>query len=68
MRSYSDNTETSVRNAPQAPGPGETLTATVPLADMPGIQKSIWWSSGLDIDGQGASACPNNDDLVEYAD
>jgi hypothetical protein len=68
IRNYRDDTLINLAGAPSAPPPGQTLSATVPLADMPGIEKSFSWSSGLSMEGEPVSECPNGDDLVEYPD
>lgn len=66
IRSYSDDTQVNLEPTPPAPAQGQTLSATVPLARMPGIDRSFSWSSGLMIDGEAVSSCPNDDDLLEY--
>jgi hypothetical protein len=51
--------------APHAAGP--TIRVDVPLADLPGIDREFKWQSGLTVDGERVSECPNGDDMVQYA-
>lgn len=45
---------------------GRTIRVEVPLADLPGIDEEFKWQSGMTVDGERVSECPNGDDMVQY--